>query len=75
MSIRGKDFRCELDPDLHEKLRKMADCKDIDLSRFGARLLEKAIAGEWHEFRLLAERVDRVRNFAEKRGEPSKTET
>ena len=59
MSIRGKDFRCELDPELHERLRVIADFNDSDLARLGAKLLEKAIAGEWHEFSLLRERMAR----------------
>lgn len=59
MSIRGKDFRCELDPELHERLRVMADFNDTDLARLGAKLLEKAICGEWHEFSLLRERLTR----------------
>lgn len=59
MSIRGKDFRCELDPELHERLRVMADFNDTDLARLGAKLLEKAICGEFHEFSLLRERLIR----------------
>lgn len=62
MSLRGKDFRCELDPDLHERLRTMAEFDDRDLASFGARLLEKAICGEWHEFSLLRERLARSGN-------------
>lgn len=68
MSLRGKDFRCELDPALHERLRTMADFKDLDIATLGATLLEKAICGEFHEFTLLAERLARsgiVRKKAE----------
>lgn len=59
MSLRGKDFRCELDPALHEQLRTMAEFNDVDVSRLGAALLEKAICGEWHEFSLLAAKLGR----------------
>lgn len=59
MSVRGKDFRCEIDPELHEQLRVMADFHDLDLARLGARLLEKAIVGEFHEHRLLVTRAAR----------------
>lgn len=59
MSLRGKDFRCELDPEIHERLRVMAEFHDTDLAGLGARFLEKAIAGEFHEFTLLAERLER----------------
>lgn len=59
MSLRGKDFRCELDPEIHEKLRQMADFEDKDLSAMGARLLEKAIVGEFHAFRVIVARAAR----------------
>ena len=71
MSLRGKDFRCELDPVLHEQLRTMADFHDLDLASFGSKLLEKAICGEWYEFSLLMEKAARcgiVRNRAEGSG-------
>lgn len=59
MSLRGKDFRCELDPELHERLRMMAEFNDSEVSALGAKLLEKAICGEFHEFSLLADRLAR----------------
>jgi hypothetical protein len=75
MSLRGKDFRCELDPVLHERLRTMADFNDLDIASFGAKLLEKAVCGEWHEFSLLIEKAARcgiVRNGAENGGSERK---
>lgn len=68
MSLRGKDFRCEIDPDLHERLRTMAEFHDKDLASFGSGLFEKAIVGEWHEFTLLLERAERLRKMAESGG-------
>lgn len=71
MSLRGKDFRCEIDPDLHEQLRIMAEFNDNDMGALGAKLLEKAIVGEFHEFTLLADRLARsgiVRKIAENGG-------
>ncbi len=71
MSLRGKDFRCELDPELHERLRIMAEFQDSDIGRLGAKLLEKAICGEFHEFSLTADRMARcgiVRKTAEGEG-------
>lgn len=59
MSLRGKDFRCELDPDLHERLRLMAEFHDTDIAALGAKLLESAICYEWREFSLLMERAER----------------
>lgn len=46
MSLRGKDFRCEVEADLHDRLRKMAEFQNIDVSALGAQLLEKMIAAE-----------------------------
>ena len=49
----------------------MAEFHDLDLASLGAKLLEKAICGEWHEFTLLANRLERsgiVRKAAEDGG-------
>lgn len=70
MSLRGKDFRCEIEGDLHDKLRKLADLKGVDLSALGAELLEKMIVAEYHAASVFAERVARsgiVRNGAERK--------
>ncbi|HWQ37299.1 MAG TPA: hypothetical protein VNM24_01620 [Burkholderiales bacterium] len=75
MSLRGKDFRCEIDPELHAKLRQMAEFNDRDLAQLGARLLEKAIVAEWHEFSLLLARAERSgigRQAQEDGGSPRK---
>lgn len=71
MSIRGKDFRCEIDADLHDKLRKLADLKGVELSALGAELLEKMIVAEFHAASVFAERVARsgiARQPADSRG-------
>jgi hypothetical protein len=71
MSLRGKDFRCELDAELHEQLRLMAEHQNKTLQQLGAELLEKAVVGEFHAFRLMAERLARcgiARNGKENRG-------
>lgn len=71
MSLRGKDFRCELDPELHDRLRKIADFKNVEVSSLGAEFLEKMIAAEWHAFSVLLERMERsgiVRKAAESGG-------
>jgi hypothetical protein len=49
----------------------MAEFHDIDMASLGAKLLEKAIVGEWHEVSLLIDRVERcglLRKLAEKSG-------
>lgn len=71
MSLRGKDFRGEIDAELHDKLRKMAEFRNIEVSALGSELLEKAVAGEWHAFNILLERMERsgiVRQAAESGG-------
>jgi DNA transposition AAA+ family ATPase len=75
MSLRGKDFRCEIDADLHDKLRKMADLKGVELSSLGAELLEKMIVAEFHAVSIFAERVARSgisRKDAEQGGDRGK---
>ena len=71
MSLRGKDFRGEIDADLHDKLRRMAEFQNVELSALGAQLLEKMIAAEWHAFSVLLDRLERsgiVRKPAENGG-------
>lgn len=71
MSMRGKDFRCEIDSDMHEKLRRMAEFQNTEVSALGAQLLEKMIAAEWHAFSVLLDRLARsgiVRKAAENSG-------
>jgi len=71
MSLRGRDFRCELDAELHEALRVMADHQKKPIQALGAELLEKAIAGEFHAFRVMLDQLRRsgiLRQDAENRG-------
>lgn len=60
MSIRGKEVRPLIEGDMHERLSIMAEHKDLQINEFAARLLEKAIAGEWHEISLLISRSERL---------------
>ena len=70
MSLRGKDFRCDLDPELHAKLRKLADLKGYATTApLGRLFLEKMIVAEWHDASIFVERVVRsgiARNPAER---------
>jgi len=69
MSLRGKDFRCEIEGVLHDRLRRMAELKGVEVSALGAQLLEKMIVAEWHDISIFAERVARsgiARNDAER---------
>lgn len=59
MSLRGKDFRCEIDQELHEQLRIMAEHQNKTIQVLGAELLEKAIVGEFHAFKIMADRLAR----------------
>lgn len=72
MSLRGKDFRGEIDGEIHDKLRKMAEFRGVEVSALGSELLEKMVMAEWHAFSLLLERMKRsgiVRNVAESGGQ------
>ena len=72
MSTRGHDYRCELDPDIRDMLRVMADFyTDGNMAALGEKLLSKAIVGEFHEFTLMRKRMERcgtLRKSAELRG-------
>ena len=73
MSLRGKDFRCELDAELHEALRVMAEHEGKPIQVLGAEMLEDAVAGKFHRFKIMHERLSRcgiLRNDAENRGKP-----
>ena len=60
MSIRGKEVRPLIDAVLHERLAIIAEYRDVQLAELAARLLEKAIVGEWHEVSVLIERSERL---------------
>jgi hypothetical protein len=60
MSLRGKEVRPLIDEDLHERLAIIAEYRDVQISELAARLLEKAIVGEWHEVSVLIERSERL---------------
>lgn len=70
MSLRGRDFRTELDIEVHEMLRVMAEFHtDGNMAALGEKLLTKAIVGEFHEFTLIREKLERcgtLRNSAAK---------
>ena len=71
MSVRGKDFRCELEAEAHEALRVMAEYQNKPLHILGAELLEKTIIGEFHAFTIIVKRLERsgiLRTDSEKRG-------
>ena len=59
MSLRGKDFRCEIEQELHEQLRIMADFQNKTIQILGAEIFEEAIAGKFHTFSVRAERLQR----------------
>lgn len=60
MSIRGKEVRPLIVSELHEKLAIIAEYRDVQIAELAARLLEKAIVGEWHEVSVLIERSERL---------------
>ena len=62
MALRGKEVRPLIDPDLHDKLAAMADYKQSQIAEFASRLLEKAIVGEWHDFKEVLERARKASN-------------
>lgn len=60
MALRGKEVRPLLEDSIHERLAIMAEFRDVQIAELAARLLEKAVVGEWHEVSLLIERSARL---------------
>jgi len=63
MTIRGKEVRPLIDPELHEKLSIMAAAQGEgsgEIAKLAARYLEKMIVAEWHEFSLSLRRAERL---------------
>lgn len=60
MSIRGKEVRPLIEPELHEQLAIIAEYRDVQIAELAARLLEKSIVAEWHEVSVLIERSERL---------------
>jgi hypothetical protein len=60
MAMRGKEVRPLLDESLHERLAIMAEFREMQIAELAARLLEKAIVGEWHEVTVLLARSERL---------------
>lgn len=60
MSVRGKEVRPLLDESIHERLAIMAEFRELQIAELAAKLLEKAIVGEWHEISLLLARSERL---------------
>lgn len=59
MSLDKKDVRCKLSPEAHEALSAVADYHDKDLGEFASFLLERAVLGEAHAAKVMAERAAR----------------
>lgn len=61
MSLPGKDFRCKLDEELHQRLRLMAEFQNVQISALGAELLEEMISAKWYTYSKLVARVSKGR--------------
>ncbi|MCR4303179.1 MAG: hypothetical protein NUV63_02980 [Gallionella sp.] len=60
MALRGKEVRPLIDHAMHERLAIMAEHKDMQINELAASLLEKSIAGEWHQVSVLIRRSERL---------------
>jgi hypothetical protein len=60
MSVRGKEVRPLIDDVQHERLSIIAEYSGEQIAELAAKLLEKAIAYEWHEVSVLIERSERL---------------
>jgi hypothetical protein len=59
MSLEKKDVRLKISAEAHAQLVACADLNEKDISEFGSLLLERALLGEAHVAKLIAERMAR----------------
>ena len=59
MSLR-KEVRPQISTEPHEKLSIMAERRQVQIAELAARLLEQAIAYEWHEESMVIARSERL---------------
>jgi len=59
MSLERKDVRCKLSAEAHTALAAVADYHDKDLGEYASFLLERAVLGEAHAAKVMAERAAR----------------
>lgn len=59
MSLEKKDVRCKLSPEAHAALQAVAEYHDKDLGEFASFILERAVLGEAHAAKVMAERAAR----------------
>ena len=63
MAVEKLDVRLKIEPELHEKLKAMAEFYQRDLSAIAADYLERAIVGEFYLFeRSILQRAHRLTN-------------
>lgn len=59
MSLERKDVRLKLSPEAHQALTAIADLHEKEISEFASFLLERALLGEVHAARVIADRMAR----------------
>jgi predicted DNA-binding protein len=60
MSLEKKSVHVKLPPEIHERLSIMSTFYDKDMTELSAKWLEKVIVGEFHDFMLAKERMNRL---------------
>lgn len=57
MSLDRKDVRLKISPEAHQALTAIAELNEKDISEFASLLLERALLGEVHVARVIAQRM------------------
>ena len=60
MSLPGIDVHIRLTPDMHERLRVLAEVNGTTIAALAGVWLEKNIVGEFHALSMQAERIARL---------------
>lgn len=71
MSLEKKSTHVRMDEEIHDQLRILSEATNKDIAELAAELLTKAVVGEFHVFRLAAERMHRL-GFGGTRGDSAK---
>jgi len=74
LSLEKKDVRCKLSQVAHAALAAVAEYNDKDLGEYASFLLERAVLGEAHAARVMAERAARWGSNGMLRGAPEASE-
>lgn len=67
MSLEKKSIHIRLTPEMHERLKTLANLKNMDIAGMAELFLEKQIVAEFHTLSIELERMEKMGLFGIKR--------